>query len=1765
MAAGPGQARHWSKRRIATAAAALASLIAAPLRQAFAVDLYWDLNGATSGASSGTTAAGTWGTANGNWTTDPSGNSSSANWTSGATAVFAAGTNATGAYTVTPASSQTITAAGIRVEEGTVTLANTVGTTLTAPAWGEFKVDVASGATLNLNQQLKAYPVTKEGLGTLTFGSSILIPPGPPVATITLNRGTILNGAPGTVFSSANTTMRFDAGIGQTLSNSQIISGSGGLSKTGSGTYAINGILQYSGATSVSGGTLQLDGGGGPAVIQSATAVSVSPGATLELLNNASPEVGSLSGSFSSAALKLTSGTLSVGSNHSSTTFAGAISGGGRLVKVGTGTLTLTGSNTYSGGTSINGGTLSINDDAQLGFGGDVTFSGGILNPTAMTILNRSLTMNAGGGTVDFGFSFGLVTVNGNVGGTGAFNMAGFGFLNLPSANTLSGAVVIDSAFVSLSSGSGSLTNASLITVKNGGELSMSNSSGVKTTRVGGGGVSLANGTLSLSGHASVAMTQNVAASISGHSNFTVSSPGASTTLALGTPTRGNRGTALFRGMNANARISASGTLVGGGGAAGTSTIDILPWGVADASSSGNGTDFATIEAGLVRPLAAGEYAALVSGSATLDNVSVASAVGLSADTTANAVRLTGTGTLVTIDPGRTLTVNSGAILSTAAGANEIAGGAINFASEGIVIVKSGGTTTVSGVISGASGVTKSGAGTLSLSGVNAYGGQTTVDAGVLAVSADENLGGAATPLVLNGGTLQTTASLTLNASRGVTVASVATNAIDVPSAVVTTVAGVVSGAGSLAKTGTGTLVLANVNTHSGGTEVNGGTLLIDADNKLGAAGAPLRVGFATVATTASFSTARPITLNSSATFDVAAATAVTLSGAISGQNALFKTGAGTLVLSGNNIFNGSTNINGGIVRASAESNLGAPGNSIRLGGGTLNVTGSLISTRPINVNAASTIDVNSGAALITSGSASGAGDLTKAGAGSLSVGGGGSFGNVTIAAGSFTSAAGTLTLASLNNQGTFTVSGGTLTANAVTNLSSGTLSGGMWRVVSPGTLSFGASTVTANAATVTLDGASSGFAALNAMTSNTGTFTVTNSRWFSAAAGFNNSSTGTINVSSGGVISFSTGQNNGIIDSQPGGTANFTADFSHNVGSTLKGSGAVFFTGGVQQFDGTLLGEIDLNLTGATATFGSTFDSPVSVVNLSSGVMTYAAGARLTVGAGGINFSGSQSPTLGLGSGAIPARIVLNGDVSVFSNTTGLKQILSNGSGAVDGTVDLNGAERTFNIAQGLATPDLLVTARIINGSVRKSGTGTLALTAANTYAGGTTLASGALEISDSAALGSGAVTFSGGTLNLRSNAAVATFTNNLVVAASNSMSINIGRISAGSPNTFVLNATTLGAALNVSGTGTLRFPGATLAHDLSISNFATLEFTGAIGGGFAITQGSGRGTTIFSGSAPNTYTGLTTINVGTLQLAKAAGVNAIAGDLSVFTGGTVRWINSNQVADSATLTINGSSSTADLNGKDETVAALSMTGGTLSLDAGAMVVTGGITANNSTATASISGSGLMTAASLNVQGNLSRSGGVTKITGSTLTVAAGKKLDLGDSKLITAAPLASVQGQIAAGRNAGNWDGSGIITSMSAASAASMLTTLAVANAGAINKTSLGGVSVLTSDTLVTYTYCGDANLDGTVNGDDFVRIDTGYFEHRTDYADGDFNYSGNIDADDYWLIDRNYSRQGGSFASGATAGMAAVPEPVGVTWGVGLLALGRRRRRV
>ena len=131
---------------------------------------------------------------------------------------------------------------------------------------------------------------------------------------------------------------------------------------------------------------------------------------------------------------------LTVGNNNSNTTFSGQLSGSGSLTKIGNGTLTLTGNCSYTGATNLNGGTVVISALNNLGNGTAINFGGGALCFNGIAdISSRTVTINAGGATIDTnGLDVSFANSIGN-NGAGGLTKAGSGTLTLTGINTYNG------------------------------------------------------------------------------------------------------------------------------------------------------------------------------------------------------------------------------------------------------------------------------------------------------------------------------------------------------------------------------------------------------------------------------------------------------------------------------------------------------------------------------------------------------------------------------------------------------------------------------------------------------------------------------------------------------------------------------------------------------------------------------------------------------------------------------------------------------------------------------------------------------------------------------------------------------------------------------------------------------------------------------------------------------------------------------------------------------------------------------------------------------------------------------------------------------------------------------------------------------------------------------------------------------------------------------------------------------------------------------
>jgi autotransporter-associated beta strand protein len=370
--------------------------------------------------------------------------------------------------------------------------------------------------------------------------------------------------------------------------------------------------------------------------------------------------------------------------------------------------------------------------------------------------------------------------------------------------------------------------------------------------------------------------------------------------------------------------------------------------------------------------------------------------------------------------------------------------------------------------------------------------------------------------------------------------------------------------------------------------------------------------------------------------------------------------------------------------------------------------------------------------------------------------------------------------------------------------------------------------------------------------------------------------------------------------------------------------------------------------------------------------------------------------------------------------------------------------------------------------------------------------------------------------------------------------------------PTTGTVNITSAGSTFDLNGVnqtlGSLNGVSSSLVRlgtaTLTINNTAADTFNGNISGAGGLTKTAGGLLTL---GGTSTYTGATNILAGTVAIAPGAAL--VGTPLTVAAG--------------ATLNITGSlSATTPL------------------ADNGVATFTA-----NTTATPLARPVGAVTvgpAATLTVSPEINHNGRLV-VQAASLTMSPTATLNLGNNDLdITAASLQTITSLVANGYNlpgGGTWSGAGI-SSTTAAADTSHLTALGViqnnqngspiySSTNLFDTTSPGA-----GDVLVKYTYFGDANLDGTVDGSDYSLIDAGYASQQpgsagpalTGWLNGDFNYDGTVDGSDYSLIDNAFNNQTANLSTSSlvatvTAQTAAVPEPAAAA--VALLAAGFARR--
>ena len=685
------------------------------------------------------------------------------------------------------------------------------------------------------------------------------------------------------------------------------------------------------------------------------------------------------------------------------------------------------------------------------------------------------------------------------------------------------------------------------------------------------------------------------------------------------------------------------------------------------------------------------------------------------------------------------------------------------------------------------------------------------------------------------------------------------------------------------------------------------------------------------------------------------------------------------------------------------------------------------------------------------------------------------------------------------------------------------------------------------------------------------------------AAATFRNNALGTFNQLTIGGSGFSS--SDGTLDIQTG--ADLSTSGSLSIGAsglagssgavTLNGIGstlAVATTSGVLSVGATSgsTGVLNIN-NGATLTVsGTTFLAATGTINLSGGSATF---AGLVPSGGALNFN---SGTLTIGDtvaitpgGALGASVNLTPNhvltvnqlnintasaVTLNGGTLSASSITNNGGTLAfnSGTINLTGGFG-LNLSAGGgigAVLDLGALQTFNVSSVTNIGSdGTLAV---NNGAGFST---GGINNGGEMRLG-------GGTARITSNPGI---NNNKLITGDGRV---VGVISNNLNGEVRVNSGQRIYSTNgINNFGKINLLGGTFESDIGIANNAGGTISGR--GTLIARGGTGNSGNIqFSGGTSDVF-GLTINNSGGRIIVSGNALATFYDEVWNNNGGEIRVSNGSTAVFFGNVTNQGTFANT----------------GTKFFESTSTGVLGAVTSGGTTIVANgakVSAS-LVREAALTVEGDmaLTAGGGTSRV--GTLDVGNGGRLDLSNNKMIVTAAAAAdigsfdgasysgLTGQIALAYDFGAWDGQGITTTQSAASAQG-LTTVAIAAADQTPHAggTFGGLAVNSGDILLMYTYAGDANLDGVIDGGDYGTIDNFIQVPGADgYANGDFNYDGVIDGGDYGIIDNNIQAQGVGFPTSAPftlSGVTAVPEPsaygFAVTTGSAMLLPRRARRR-
>ncbi|MGJ7505336.1 MULTISPECIES: autotransporter outer membrane beta-barrel domain-containing protein [unclassified Variovorax] len=317
-----------------------------------------------------------------------------------------------------------------------------------------FETLVNNSGTWNFNVALAPAGITSTTVngGTLILGANNSAYTG----SMTVGSGGVLQSsaqfAPAAI--TDNGLVRFAQPDNATYAG--LVSGTGGIEKTGAGMLTLTQDQAFTGTTTISAGVLQLGNGGTSGSVKG----NIVDNATL-LINR-------------SDAL----------------TLSGTISGTGSLVKEGAGTTTLTAANSYDGGTALKQGRLNVGNNLALGTGTLAMDDGTTLGFAAdgLNLANAVVLTGNNDPVIDTG-SF-SATLSGNITGGGFITKIGSGTLTLSGSNSYTGAT--DVAEGTLKAGAtGTFSAASAHTVQSGATLDLAGFSQTVASLANSGTVTL--------------------------------------------------------------------------------------------------------------------------------------------------------------------------------------------------------------------------------------------------------------------------------------------------------------------------------------------------------------------------------------------------------------------------------------------------------------------------------------------------------------------------------------------------------------------------------------------------------------------------------------------------------------------------------------------------------------------------------------------------------------------------------------------------------------------------------------------------------------------------------------------------------------------------------------------------------------------------------------------------------------------------------------------------------------------------------------------------------------------------------------------------------------------------------------------------------------------------------------------------------------------------------------------------------------------------